>query len=239
MRTINSGKYGRGGNGGHRLIELIVHNGHAWDKNLHFPASRQVHIYEGDVWQAIREATENEPIAVWLLGGGEKRLSIDQFVLQDGRTYRTQDKHGNLTKACRELSNDPEALAEKVFEVNHAAAVTAREKNDWKPTAASFADDIQKACVEHGHGGLWNSAEYHVDDVVSIDMKTCYPASFQGLGEMQPYFKRFGHPKHRMTSVAINGALPKDIGTGFAQICEWTFDPSVHPVNTSVVWEAF
>ena len=125
----NSGKYGRGGNGGHCLSELIVHNGHAWPKDLHFPASRQVHIYEGDVWQAIREATENEPIAVWLLGGGEKRLSVDQFVLQDGR----------------ELSNDPEALAEKVFGVNHAAAVTAREKNDWKPTAASFADDIQKA----------------------------------------------------------------------------------------------
>ena len=61
-------------------------------------------------------------------------------------------------------------------------------------------------------------------------MKACYPASFHGMGETQPYFKRFGHPKHRMTRVAINGALPKDIGTGFAQICEWTFDPSVHPV---------
>ena len=64
------------------------------------------------------------------LGGGEKRLSVDQFVLQDGRTFRTQDKHDDLTKACHELSNNPEALAEKVFGVNHAAAVTAREKND-------------------------------------------------------------------------------------------------------------
>ena len=70
------------------------------------------------MWQAIREATENEPKAVWLLGGGEKRLCVDQFVLQDGRTYRTQNKHDDLTKACRELSNDPEALAEKVFGVN-------------------------------------------------------------------------------------------------------------------------
>ena len=111
----NSGKYQRGGDGIRGKVELIVHNGHAWDKNLHFQASRQVHIYEGDVWQAIREATENEPKAVWLLGGGEKRLSVDQFVLQDGRTSRTQDKHDDLTEACSELSNDPEALAEKVF----------------------------------------------------------------------------------------------------------------------------
>ncbi|MEW8689310.1 MAG: hypothetical protein AB2556_26100 [Candidatus Thiodiazotropha sp.] len=33
------------------------HNGHVWPKDLHFPQSREVHIYEGDVWQAIREAT--------------------------------------------------------------------------------------------------------------------------------------------------------------------------------------
>ena len=46
---LNSGKYGRGGNGGHRSIELICHNGHAWPKDLHFPQSREVHIYEGNV----------------------------------------------------------------------------------------------------------------------------------------------------------------------------------------------
>ena len=54
-------------------------------------------------------------------------------------------------------------------------------------------------------------------------MKACYPASFQGLGETQPFFQRFGHPKHRMTRVSING-------TCFAQIRLWSFDPSVHPV---------
>ena len=61
---LNSGKYGRGGNGGHRSIELICHNGHAWPKDLHFPQSREVHIYEGNVWHAIREVTQG-----WLLGG--------------------------------------------------------------------------------------------------------------------------------------------------------------------------
>ena len=33
-----------------------------------------------------------------------------------------------------------------------------------------------------------------------------------------------------MTRVAINGPLPKDIGTGFAEIQEWEFDATCHPV---------
>ena len=66
---FNSGKYGRGGNGGHRPIKLIYHNGHAWSKDLHFPQTREVHIYEGNVWRAIREVAQGEPLAVWLVGG--------------------------------------------------------------------------------------------------------------------------------------------------------------------------
>ena len=90
----NSGKYQRRGTQMYGKVELIVHNSHAWSKELHFPQSREVHIYEGDVWQAIREAIQNEPIVDWLLGGGhERQLSVDQFVLQDGRTYRTQQAH--------------------------------------------------------------------------------------------------------------------------------------------------
>ena len=53
----NSGKYQRGGNGVWGKVELIVHNGHAWSKDLHFPQSREVHFYKSDVWHAIREAT--------------------------------------------------------------------------------------------------------------------------------------------------------------------------------------
>ena len=66
---FNSGKYGRSGNGGHRSVELISHNCHSWPKDLHFPQSREVHIYEGSVWHAIQEVTQGEPLAVWLLGG--------------------------------------------------------------------------------------------------------------------------------------------------------------------------
>ena len=56
---------------------------------------------------------------------------------------------------------------------------------------------------------------YDTKKVVSIDMKAYYPAFFQGMGEAEPYFERFEHPTHPMTRVAINGALPKDIGAIF------------------------
>ena len=78
---FNSGKYQRGGNGIRGKVELICHNGHAWSKDFHFPQSREVKFYEGDVWQAIHEATRGEPLAVWLLGGQDRQLSVDQFVL--------------------------------------------------------------------------------------------------------------------------------------------------------------
>ena len=71
---------------------------------------------------------------------------------------------------------------------------------------------------------------YDMREVTSIDMKACYPASFQAMGEAKPYFERFGHPTHRMNSVAINGPLPKDIGTGFAEVQEWEFEATCHPV---------
>ena len=82
----NSGKYQFGGNAVRGKVELICHNGHAWPTDLHFPQSREVHIYEGDVWQAIREATHGEPLAVWLLGGQDRQLTVDQFVLQARET---------------------------------------------------------------------------------------------------------------------------------------------------------
>ena len=71
---------------------------------------------------------------------------------------------------------------------------------------------------------------YDTREVTSIDMKACYPASFQGMGEAKPYFKRFGHQTHRMTRVAVNGPLPKDTGTGFAKVQEWEFEATCYPV---------
>ena len=149
---------------------------------------------------------------------------------EDGRAFRTQKTHDALLKACRRLApEDPEALARKVFGENHAASVMAKEKNGWKPTPANLLDTVEASCIEHSHGGLWNG-KYHVDDVISIDMKACYPASFQGQGEAARWFKRFGHPTSRMARVAINGPLPKDIGTGFVQVRSWQFANDLHPV---------
>lgn len=71
---------------------------------------------------------------------------------------------------------------------------------------------------------------YNTREVVSIDMKACYPASVQALGEALPYFERFVHPTHRMVRVAINGPLPKDTATGFAEVTEWAFKGQIHPV---------
>ena len=148
-------------------------------------------------------------------------------MLRDGRTYRTREDHERLQNACRALGD--ESFAEKAFRENHAASIMAKEKNGWKSTPASLLPDIQRACVEHGHGGLWNSMDYDTRTIVSIDMKACFPASFQGEGEAKPYFERFGHSTHRMTRVAINGPLPEDIGTGFAEVQEWEFT-GCHPV---------
>jgi len=148
-------------------------------------------------------------------------------VLQDSRTYRTRKALEWLQKVCSELG-DP-TIAETAFRVNHAASIMAKEKNRWKLTSAALLGDIQRACVEHGHGGLWNSMDYDTRDVVSIDMKTCYPASFQGLDEAKLYVERFGHPTHRMTRVAINGPLPDDISAGFGEIQEWEFS-DCHPI---------
>ena len=65
-------------------------------------------------------------------------------------------------------------LANRVFGENHATSVVARDKNGWKPTPAAVLDDIQNACVEHGHGSLWNTPEgYDQAEVMSIDMKSC------------------------------------------------------------------
>ena len=50
------------GNGVRNKVELIVQNGHAWSNDLHFPQSREVHFYEGNVWHAIREASYGKPL---------------------------------------------------------------------------------------------------------------------------------------------------------------------------------
>lgn len=80
---------------------------------------------------------------------------------------------------------------------------------------------------------------YNVEQIVSIDMKTYYPESFQSKGEATPYFERFGHPRHQMTRVSINGPLPLDIGAGFAEVQKWEFREDCHPVVLAWYGEHF
>ena len=184
------------------------------------------------MWEAIREARQGEPKSVWVLGGGQdKRLTVDQFVLEDGRTYRTAQTHDALLKACRALApEDPEALAQKVFGENQATSVVTKERNNWKPKPVNLLEVAQAGCVEHGHGGLWNAPNYHINDVVAINMHSCYPASFMGKGEAAPRFQRFGHRRLRMTRVAVKGPMPDNIVTGFAHVRAWQFAKGLHPV---------
>ena len=142
---FNSGKYqSRGGK-----VELIVHNGHAWGKDLHFPAARQVEYYE---------ATAGDPKAVWVLGGGDdKKLNpeyVSQFVLVDGRVFRPREKHLEITEACRKYvaADRAEELAAKIFSEAGAAARIARDNNGWKPAPRPLLEDVQRACVEFGSG---------------------------------------------------------------------------------------
>ena len=129
----NNGKYrSRGAD-----MELIVHNGHAWSKDLHFFQSREVHFYDGDVWYAICEATHTSPLAVWLLGGHDRQLTVDQLALQDGRTYRTKEAHERLQAICARLCK-PELAEESLEKTTTQASWTRKRMPGNQPQPASY-----------------------------------------------------------------------------------------------------
>ncbi|CAG8854763.1 21274_t:CDS:2, partial [Gigaspora margarita] len=89
---------------------------------------------------------------------------------------------------------------------NHARSRLANEINEWYPISGKINNDIKQACVEHGHGGCWNTPNYHINDIICIDMKECYLA------------------------IAVNGKLLKDDITEFAQVRSFKFAPNIHSV---------
>ncbi|CAG8678059.1 3305_t:CDS:2 [Gigaspora margarita] len=220
--------------------------------------NRMVEYYNDNVWKAINEVLQG-PQAIWIIGLGlgegetlEEIQSISQFVLEDGRTFRTWMKHTDIVKACKELFEDAVnwqfqkgiisekrkqesleslkivELAEQVFGANHAGGKLANEINNWHPTAISVHENIKQSCIEHGYRGCWNAPNYQVENVICIDMKECYPASMRGQGECSPWFKWFGHPTHHLVRVAVNGELPPDDITGFAQVRFFRFVSNIH-----------
>ena len=109
-RTIfNSEKYRTGR---FEEIEMVVYNGHAFSRNQHFPKDRMVEYYNDNAWTTINKTLQG-PQAIWLIGLGleegetlEEIQSISQFVLENGRTFRTWIKHTDIIKACEELFKD-------------------------------------------------------------------------------------------------------------------------------------
>ncbi|CAG8838251.1 22586_t:CDS:2, partial [Gigaspora margarita] len=221
---FNSKKYR---SGKYKEIEIVVHNVHVFPRNQHFPRDRIVEYYKNDTWEAINNALQG-PQAIWLIGVGDENQTISQFVLEDGRTFRTWKKHTDIINACKELFEDmvdwqfwegiiseekkQESLeslkvvdlAEQVFGTNHAGSRLANEINKWYPTPISVHENIKQSCIEHGHGGRWNAPDYCVQDVVCIDMKSCYPA------------------------IAVNGELPENDITGFVQVRSFKFASNTH-----------
>ncbi|CAG8810355.1 8111_t:CDS:2, partial [Racocetra persica] len=142
---FNSGKYR---SGKYEEIGIVVHNGHAFPRNQHFPRDRMVKYYKGDTWEAIK----------------------------DGRIFRTLKKHTEIIKACKQLVNDTidwqyqegiinkekksilsESLkvidlAEQVFGANHARSRLTNEINEWHPISGKVNENIRQVCVKHGHG---------------------------------------------------------------------------------------
>ncbi|CAG8695958.1 18005_t:CDS:2, partial [Cetraspora pellucida] len=217
----------------YKEIEMVVHNGHAFPRNHHFPKDRMVEYYKDDTWEAINNALQGSQ-AIWLMGVEDENQRVSQFVLEDSHAFRTWIKHTDIIKACKELFEDVVNwqfyeniineekklillkslkvvdLAEQLFGANHAGSRLANEINEWRPISGKINNVIRQACVEHGHDGCWNAPSYHINNVVCIDIKECYPA------------------------IAVNGKLPKNDITGFAQINSFKFASNIHPVIS--VW---
>ena len=210
-------------------IEVVLHNGHAWGANLHFPQ-----VEKSTFTKVMCGRPSKKP-----LGISRKRFGFSvgtRYLLLTNSDSRmvVLTEHARPMKVLSERARCWHRRILRPWPSAPSVRTTLRASWPKNGTAGSrpgpLEGDIQKACVENGHGGLWSLMDYDTRDVVSIDMKSCFPASFQGEGEAKPYFERFGHPSHRMTRVAINGPLPQDIGTGFAQVRTWKFASDCHPV---------
>ncbi|CAG8540346.1 6580_t:CDS:10, partial [Cetraspora pellucida] len=191
---------------GHGLTKIHRQKINDWEKKMRISDAR------GDTWEAISNALRG-PQAIWLMGVGDTSQTISQFVLEDGCIFRTWKKHTEIIETCKQLVNDTidwqyqeriinkekksifseslkvVDLAEQVFGTNHAGSRLANEINEWHSISGKVNENIRQACVKHGHG----------------------------QGECTPWFNRFGHLTHYLVRVAVNGKLPEDDITGFAQ----------------------
>ncbi|CAG8675940.1 979_t:CDS:10 [Cetraspora pellucida] len=174
---------------GHELTKIRWQKINDWEKKMRIPVES---IDQGDTWEAISNALRG-PQAIWLIKVGNTSQTISQFVLEDGRTFRTWKKHTEIIEACKQLQ--------------YREGIINKEKKSILSESLKVVDLAEQ-----------NAPDYHVNDVICIDMKECYPASMRGQGECTPWFNRFGHPIHYLVRVAVNGELPEDDITRFVQI---------------------
>ncbi|CAG8505861.1 4226_t:CDS:2, partial [Cetraspora pellucida] len=194
-------------------IGIVVHNGHAFPRNQHFPRDQMVEYYKGDTWEAISNALR-EPQAIWLMGVEDMSQTISQFVLEDGHTFRTWKKHTEIIEACKQLVND-------TIDWQYQEGIINKEKKSILLESLKVVDLAEQTL---------ECTDYHVNDVIYIDMKECYLASMRGQGKCTPWFNRFRHPTHYFVRVVVNGELPENDITGFAQIRSFKFASNIHSV---------
>lgn len=203
---LNTGNYQSRG----KSIIIYRHNGHAWS-DISFPKTKEV-TYVGDPWDIIKDIYKTT--AVWYPGNDEHT-----FMSQNGTLYRRLEDDERIQERCQELG------VEDAMTLSSAIFAAARQKNNWE--YSKYAE-IEHACVEHGHGGLWK-VEYDKEKYLSLDMKHCYPASFKGLGDCKPYFEKYGHPHGQFFKVSLQESYDLPLN-GFVRIGTWEFPSSMHPI---------
>lgn len=213
-------------------IDIIFHNWHVLSKYLHDPQSKEVSLINEsyDVWKEIRQIS-NELVTVWLLGGQQdKQLNVDQFVLPHGPSYRAQYTHRKIQEWCALLITDRE------FGTNEAAIIIPKQGNDWKITLANLQDDIQEACMEHGHGGLWNSVNYDMRDILSVNIKHA--------------IRQDSKDRQRLSSIPIDSGIQltvrpelrllahslKALAPALPIVQEWELEKIINSVNLTWLW---
>lgn len=100
----NSGKYGRC-NYASILLSTMIMPG---PKICIYPTavkSTSLRVMSGRPSGKL-PVTQGKPLAVWLLGGQDRQFTVDQFMLQDDRTYRTQEVRRRLQALCANLGDE-------------------------------------------------------------------------------------------------------------------------------------
>ncbi|CAG8726894.1 45370_t:CDS:2 [Gigaspora margarita] len=90
--------------------------------------------------------------------------------------------------------------------------------------------EIIEACKQLVNDAInWQYQE----NIINKEKKSILLESLKVV-DLAEQFNRFGHPIHHLVRVAVNGKLPKDDITGFAQIRSFKFAPNIHLVI--LVW---